>query len=95
MGFWSKTFTWWNGATWGTALFTTRFGSEVGRDEDGNVYYRDKKRAARRWVIYAGSNDGSRVPPEWQRVAARARSSDLPDKALPPARKFQAAASPI
>ena len=22
MGFWSRTFTWWNGATWGTALWT-------------------------------------------------------------------------
>ena len=27
MGFWSKTFTWWNGATVGTALFTRRFGA--------------------------------------------------------------------
>ena len=26
MGFWSKTFTWWNGATWGTSLFTRRHG---------------------------------------------------------------------
>jgi len=31
MGFWSKTFTWWNGATWGTSLFTRRFGDEVGK----------------------------------------------------------------
>ena len=35
MGFWSKIFTWWNGATWGTALFTRRFGNEVGRDDAG------------------------------------------------------------
>ena len=35
MGFWSKTFTWWNGATWGTALFTRRYGDEVGRDDAG------------------------------------------------------------
>ena len=41
MGFWSKTFTWWTGATWGTALWTRRFGEEVGRDAEGNVYYRD------------------------------------------------------
>ena len=44
MGFWSRTFTWWNGATWGTALTTRRFGSEVGRDDAGNIYYQDKKR---------------------------------------------------
>ena len=66
MGFWSRTFTWWNGATWGTALWTRRFGNEVGRDAEGNLYYQDKKRPWRRWVIYNGSNDGSRVPPGWQ-----------------------------
>ena len=63
MGFWSKTFTWWNGATVGTALFTRRFGDEVGRDDEGNIYYQDKKQPRRRWVIYDGNNDGSRVPP--------------------------------
>ena len=36
MGFWSKIFTWWNGATVGTSLFTRRFGDGVGRDEFGN-----------------------------------------------------------
>ncbi len=63
MGFWSKTFTWWNGATVGTALWTRRFGNEVGHDEDGKIYYQDKKRPQRRWVIYKGSNDGSRCRP--------------------------------
>ena len=43
MGFWSKIFTWWNGATVGTALWTRRFGDEVGKDDAGNVYYQDKK----------------------------------------------------
>ena len=43
MGFWSKTFTWWNGATWGTQVWTSRFGDEVGKDDAGNVYYQDKK----------------------------------------------------
>ena len=31
MGFWSRTFTWWTGATWGTGLTTWRFGEEGGR----------------------------------------------------------------
>jgi NADH:ubiquinone oxidoreductase subunit len=88
MGFWSRTFTWWNGATWGTALFTRRFGKEVGRDAEGNLYYQEKKRPWRRWVIYNGSNDGSRVPPDWQ-LWLRGTIEDLPEKALPPVRKFQ------
>ena len=65
MGFWSRTFTWWNGASWATSIVTRRRGKEVGRDDAGNVYYEDKKNPARRWVIYSGSNDGSRVPPAW------------------------------
>jgi NADH:ubiquinone oxidoreductase subunit len=88
MGFWSRTFTWWNGATWGTALWTRRFGKEVGRDDDGNIYYADKKQVGRRWVIYNGSNDASRVGPGWQ-LWLKGTIDDLPDKALPPARKFQ------
>ena len=80
MGFWSKTFTWWNGATWGTSLFTRRFGNEVGKDEAGNLYFQDKKNPARRWVIYDGANDGSRVPPAWQ-AWLRGTIEDLPEKA--------------
>jgi NADH:ubiquinone oxidoreductase subunit len=88
MGFLSKTFTWWNGATVGTSIFTRRFGNEVGRDHEGNVYYADKKQPGRRWVIYNGSNDGSRVPPNWQ-AWLRGTIDELPDKALPPERKWQ------
>jgi NADH:ubiquinone oxidoreductase subunit len=87
MGFWSKIFTWWNGATIGTALFTRRFGNEVGRDEAGNIYYEEDK-TRRRWVIYAGNNDGSLVPPVWQ-AWLRGTIADLPEKAMPPIRKFQ------
>jgi NADH:ubiquinone oxidoreductase subunit len=88
MGFWSRTFTWWNGATWGTWLFSRQHGEEVGRDELGNVYYRHKKDPRRRWVIYAGSNDGSRVPPGWQ-AWLKGTIEDLPDKALPEKRRFE------
>ena len=88
MGFWSKTFTWWNGATWGTSLFTRRFGTEVGRDDAGNVYYQDKKNPARRWVIYDGSNDSSRVPPGWN-AWLRGTIDELPEKSLPTRRKFE------
>jgi NADH:ubiquinone oxidoreductase subunit len=92
MGVLSKIFTWWNGATIGTALWTRRFGGEVGRDEFGNVYYQGKN-GARRWVIYAGDNDGSRVPPDWQ-LWLRGTIADLPSKALPPVRKFQQKPTP-
>lgn len=88
MGFLAKTFTWWNGATFGTSLFTRSKGAEVGRDDHGNIYYQHKKDSARRWVIYNGSNDGSRVPPNWQ-MWLRGTIADLPDAALPPERKFQ------
>jgi NADH:ubiquinone oxidoreductase subunit len=88
MGFWSKTFTWWNGDTWGTKLFTWRFGNEVGKDEAGNVYYQSKKNPRRRWVIYNGNNDGSRVPPAWQ-LWLKGTIDELPHEALPPVRKWQ------
>ena len=93
MGFWSKTFTWWSGATWGTALWTRRFGGEAGRDDVGNVYFQDKKNPRRRWVIYAGDNDGSRVPPDWQ-MWLRGTIDELPQQALPPVRKFQQKPTP-
>ena len=86
MGFWSRTFTWWSGATWGTKLFTWRFGNEVGRDDMGNVYYRSKK--GRRWVVYPGDNDGSRVPPGWQ-LWLKGTIDELPAEALPPVREWQ------
>jgi NADH:ubiquinone oxidoreductase subunit len=88
MGFWSKTFTWWNGDTWGTKLFTWRFGNAVGKDDAGNIYYQDKKNPRRRWVIYDGNNDGSRVPPAWQ-LWLKGTIDELPDEALPPIRKWQ------
>jgi NADH:ubiquinone oxidoreductase subunit len=91
MGFLSKVFTWWNGATIGTALFTRLNGDEVGRDDAGNLYYESTGKNPRRWVIYNGSNDGSRVPPEWQ-AWLKNTIADLPDKALPPRRSFQAPA---
>lgn len=65
-------FTWWNGQTLGTRLHTWRFGERVGEDEQGNVYYRTRGGALdpalgieRRWVIYNGPAEGSRVPPGW------------------------------
>lgn len=88
MGWLANAFTWWNGASWGTAIVSRRTGREVGRDHAGNVYFEHKKDPARRWVIYNGSNDASRVPPDWQ-LWLRGTIDEVPSKALPPARRFQ------
>ena len=67
-----KIFTWWNGQTFGTQLWTWRFGEVVGKDEQGNTYYRTKGRKIdptlgfeRRWVVYNGYAEATRVPPSW------------------------------
>jgi NADH:ubiquinone oxidoreductase subunit len=88
MGLMSKIFTWWNGATVGTALFTRLRGAELGKDEAGNLYFQHKKDPRRRWVIYSGDNDGSHVPPGWQ-AWLRGTIDELPDKALPARRSFE------
>ena len=68
MGILKNTFTWWEGAGLGTWLFSRRHGGKVGSDGLGNTYFESKKPIAghtRRWVLYSGANDASRVPPEW------------------------------
>jgi len=67
-----KLFTWWNGQTFGTQLWTWRFGELVGVDDEGNRYFRTKGRKIdptlgfeRRWVVYNGLAEASRVPPSW------------------------------
>ncbi len=75
-------FTWWNGPTFGTWLFTRRRGIEVGRDDEGNIYYTDKAKK-KRWVIYSsGLVEASRVPPEWH--AWLHKTVDVPPSEQPP-----------
>jgi NADH:ubiquinone oxidoreductase subunit len=93
MGILGSIFTWWNGAGLSTRVFTRRHGQEVGRDESGNIYFQHKKDPSRRWVIYNGSNDGSRTPPAWQSWL-RGQIPDVPEKALPPRRPFEKKAVP-
>ncbi len=59
-----RLFTWWDGQTIGTQLFTLRRGVRVGEDDAGNVYYRTAT-DTRRWVIYNGEIEGSKVSPDW------------------------------
>ena len=56
--------TWWNGATLNTLLYTWRKGVRVGEDEQGNVYYRTRD-DSRRWVLFNGECEASRVSPDW------------------------------
>jgi NADH:ubiquinone oxidoreductase subunit len=64
MKFLKMIFAWWDSATWGTLLTTWTQGTEVGSDQFGNRYYQNKT-GARRWVIYNGTVEASRVPPDW------------------------------
>jgi NADH:ubiquinone oxidoreductase subunit len=70
--FFLRLFTWWNGQTFGTQLWTWLYGEFVGEDEFGNRYYRTKGgkidptlAVERRWVIYNGVAEASKVPPSW------------------------------
>ncbi|HWL47496.1 MAG TPA: NADH:ubiquinone oxidoreductase subunit NDUFA12 [Sphingomonadaceae bacterium] len=96
MGLLKSIFTWWDGATIGTSFFTRRNGRKVGEDALGNVYFETKSGARgqpRRWVIYNGANDASRVPPEWHGWL-HGTLDDPPDRALPPARAWEKPALP-
>jgi len=57
-------FSWWNSATIGTLWTTWTKGTFVGEDVYGNRYYQNRD-GARRWVIYNGTVEASRVPPDW------------------------------
>jgi NADH:ubiquinone oxidoreductase subunit len=87
MGFISKIFTWWDGATIGTALFSARNGVKVGSDDVGNIYYQSKL-GDRRWVIYSGANDASLVSPDWHGWLHHTHDGD-PESYLPPARGWE------
>ncbi|MFT4619372.1 MAG: NADH:ubiquinone oxidoreductase subunit [Sulfitobacter sp.] len=63
-GYIKRALTWWHGSTLGTQIMTARKGVKVGEDDAGNIFYetRDRKR---RWVIFNGEAEASRVGPEW------------------------------
>ena len=56
-------FTWWNHQTFGTRLQIFFSGKLVGKDKNGNKYYESK--SGRRWVIYNGEVEASKIPNEW------------------------------
>ena len=57
-------------ATIGTVLYTALHGRHVGTDAYGNKYYEARSDKAssglkKRWVIYKGLAEPSKVPPTW------------------------------
>lgn len=98
MGILGKIFTWWDGATIGTSLFSARKGEQVGTDAQGNKYYRttkvrDPNGREKRWVIYNGANDASRVPSEWHGWLHHSYDA-LPESHLAPPKIWEADYTP-
>ena len=67
----SQLFTWWNSSTFGTSFTLWRKRARlVGKDEQGNRYFEEAKPSfpgglTRRWVVYHGVAEASRVTPDW------------------------------
>ena len=57
-------FTWWHKQTVGTFIYTLLKGKFVGKDQFGNNYYSNSK-DKKRWVIYNGIIESSKIPSEW------------------------------
>jgi NADH:ubiquinone oxidoreductase subunit len=64
LSFLNRLVTWWNGSTVGTQLYTWRKGQKVGEDAQGNSYYQTRD-GKRRWVMFNGEAEASRVSPDW------------------------------
>ena len=91
MGINLNPFTWWTGASWGTMIYGLIGKRRMGADALGNEYYEggsDTAGRPRRWVIYSGANDASRVPPEWFSWLHH-QVDDVPGHALPAPRAWQ------
>jgi len=64
MNFLKRLLIWWNSQTLGTQIMTWRLGTKVGEDDQGNVFYKSRG-GKRRWVIYNGECEASRIAPGW------------------------------
>ena len=90
----AKIFTWWNGATLGTLWNVGVNGRLVGKDADGNRYYEAKTNKnsydgrKRRWVIFNGYAEASKVSPDWHGWLHHTFDEPPTDAPLP-RRKFE------
>jgi len=60
-------------------------GRLVGTDRFGNSYYQSRRKMPgyarhRRWVVYKGEADGSKVPPEWHAWLHHTTDAPLPEQ---------------
>jgi NADH:ubiquinone oxidoreductase subunit len=76
-----RALTWWDGQTLNTQLFTWRKGVKVGEDDQGNGYFRNSD-DSKRWVIYNGDMEASRVSPDWHGWLHRTWDETPTDKPL-------------
>ncbi|GGY41936.1 NADH:ubiquinone oxidoreductase subunit NDUFA12 [Parvularcula lutaonensis] len=72
IGLLKRIFTWWHQSTIGTGFTLWKAKARlVGEDFEGNRYFEEGGEGSfpeggkRRWVVYHGHAEGSRVPPEW------------------------------
>lgn len=70
--------------TIGTRIYTWLNGKLVGTDRFGNRYYVNKggdsaRGRQKRWVVYKGQPEASKVPPEWHAWLHHS-TDDLPDQ---------------
>ncbi len=64
MNFILRALVWWKNQSIGTQIFTWRNGVLVGEDDQGNKFYTDKA-GKKRWVVFNGEIEASRIEPEW------------------------------
>ena len=70
----------------GTLFYTRIMGEQVGVDEFSNRYYRSRGRRLqgreRRWVLYKGRVEASKVPPEWHAWLHHTTDAPLTENAV-------------
>jgi len=81
----------------GTRLFTWLKGELVGSDEFGNRYFREKglsdAQQAKRWVLYKGIPEASKVPAHWHRWLHKT-TNDVPASGAIAVKPWQKAHQP-
>ncbi|MDR3448460.1 MAG: NADH:ubiquinone oxidoreductase subunit NDUFA12 [Alphaproteobacteria bacterium] len=69
----------------GTLLQSVFCGKPVGTDAFGNRYYRQSKPEKgfreKRWVVYNGEPEASKIPPEWHIWLHHTADAPIPDSA--------------
>lgn len=88
-----RIFIWWNGATLGALFDIGRRGAFVGEDEFGNRYHEERKPSLegrkRRWVVYKGLAEGSKVPPDWHGWMHHTVDEAPPNLKAPPRKAWE------